>query len=662
MAGGAGSRASRAIPRLLLVLLFAAAASPSAFAQAGSRVSPRLRERLAASTASDQIPIEVVLRRDDLPRARLLRGDRIRARQDRALRALPPGSFEIRHRYGLVSGIAGWARPEAIEALERLPEVERVDLDRRIQKATVQGVPLLGADVLIDQGFRGQGINVAVLDTGIDSDHPALSGALVGEQCFCDTNPGPAGCCPDGSDEQSGSGSAEDDDGHGTSMSGIITSSATARGIAPDARIVAVRVLSSEGNGNTSDVARGLDWVLANQAAYGIRVVNMSLSDGGEYDNAGIAPCSGSILANAVAEVVAAGVVVFAASGNNGWDHGISLPACAPDAISVGGVYDAAFSSVGWCFDASCTETCTDAPTVAGSFVCHANSGSLLDILAPDWKTRTLTVGGATYIGGTSSAAAYASGEAALLLSVDPTLTPADVRTLLTSHGTPVTNPGNGASYPLTALDGALTELLLDYDSDGDGVLDDGDGSGWIGDAPCTGGETLACDDNCAGVADASQADADADGVGDACDGCPADPQNDADGDGLCADADNCPGVSNPLQADGDGDGTGDACDACPADPIGDVDADGLCSDVDNCFDVANPDQADDDGDGVGNACDNCRYLPNPGQADADGDGRGDVCDRVVRGPTLGAPATLLLVAMLAVAGAAGVARRRGAR
>jgi hypothetical protein len=113
-----------------------------------------------------------------------------------------------------------------------------------------------------------------------------------------------------------------------------------------------------------------------------------------------------------------------------------------------------------------------------------------------------------------------------------------------------------------------------DGDRDGDGILDDGDESGVVGDSRCTGGARTACDDNCVRRFNPGQRDADGDGVGDACDA-------DADGDRVRDAGDNCPRVENPTQADGDGDGVGDACDRCleTADSE-DVDADG-CADTD---------------------------------------------------------------------------------
>jgi hypothetical protein len=143
-------------------------------------------------------------------------------------------------------------------------------------------------------------------------------------------------------------------------------------------------------------------------------------------------------------------------------------------------------------------------------------------------------------------------------------------------------------------------------DLDGDGVPDD--------------------TDNCGTVGNPSQQDNDGDGLGDACD-------DDDDNDGLLDDPDNCQLNPNPGQEDNDGDGLGDPCDV-------DDDDDGVLDGNDLCPLIADPDQTDTDGDGLGDACDddddgdgildptdNCPLVANPDQTDTDGDGVGDLCD-----------------------------------
>ena len=432
-----------------------------------ARIGSKLDRALEEKWPSQGIAIGVVLRRDDLPASGRPRQIAVQARQQRVLNSLTPGSFQLKRRYRFLSGFALWVQRSAIDALVRHPEVEFLYLDAEVHAVLAQGVSLVGGDTAHALGFTGSGVKVAVLDTGIDTDHPDLQDDLVAQHCFCDTHPSPTlgGCCAGDTGEST---SAEDDQGHGTSVAGIITSSGAvaAVGMAPDAEIVAVKVLSSTGLGEFSDVAAALDWILTERAVIGgpvedVRIVNMSLSDGGEYSNASASPCAGTNSANAIIALHAAGVAVFSASGNDGHDNGISFPACVAQAISVGGVYDASLGSVSWCGDATCsTILCTDNPTAADVFVCHSNSDELLDLLAPDHRTVTSALGGGTVaFGGTSASSPYAAGEAALLLDVDDTLTPEDIRTLLTGHGTQVGNPDNGLSFPRTDVAAAVASI-----------------------------------------------------------------------------------------------------------------------------------------------------------------------------------------------------------
>ena len=464
-----------ATTRQSLGLLLAASALLVGVAAADpppGRLEQRVVRALEHPLPSEGLAVAIALASDALP-AGPSRAAAIRATQQRVLGALPPGSFHIKRRYTHIAGLAGWAKREALEALAAQPDVALVYLDGRVFRVLAQGVALVGGTSAHAQGYTGAGITAAVIDSGIDAAHPDLADDLVAEQCFCNDKPGPRGCCPNMRDTQSGPGAAAETDGHGTSVAGIITSGGVvaAPGIAPDAGIAAIRVFGTNTGGFFSDIDAALDWALDNRVALGIRVVNMSLGDGVQYASPSVFPCSGSNTTNAVSALVAAGVAVFVASGNEGFDAGIAFPACIGSAISVGGVYDANVGPVSWCGNAQCTTIlCTDNPTSADQFVCHANSGSNLDLLAPDWRTDAPKAGGGTQaFGGTSAASPYAAGEAALLLQAQPSLTPAALRSLMKAHGPLVTNPGNALSFRRTDVAGALATLV---DSDGDGLTD----------------------------------------------------------------------------------------------------------------------------------------------------------------------------------------------
>jgi subtilisin family serine protease len=443
-----------------LVISSAATAQPAGNYQA--RVGPRLAEELQHPIPNEGIAIRVTLQSDDLDPPGIARRTAVRARQNRTLGALPAGSFQLKYRFESVSGFAGHARANAIDALLRHPEVTAIHLDYEVYGALAQGVSLIGADSVHASGITGAGVNVAMLDTGIDTDHPDLSDDIIAEQCFCNDLPAPTkGCCPLGGLQQSGPGSAEDDHGHGTLTAGIITSGGVvaAPGVAPDAGIVAIKVLSDAGSGFSSSIDAAFDWLVSNHQALGVRVVNASLGDGGEHNNPLASPCSGTPSANAIALLHAAGVAVFAASGNEGHDDGISEPACIPEAISVGGVYDASVGNISWCGNSACTTIlCTDS-TGPDVFVCHSNSDEILDLLAPDWQTTSPALGGGVdHFGGTSASSPYAAGQAALLLDDQPDLQPEDIRTLLKESGPLVTNPDNGLSFPRSEV-GAVINL-----------------------------------------------------------------------------------------------------------------------------------------------------------------------------------------------------------
>ena len=429
-----------------LALAFLVLALPSFSAEGTGKLGQALRSRLAATNDSDEIGFSVVVRDDVTQRRRLTgpqRRKRVRARTDAVLSAVPQWRHRGR-RLENVAGFSGKGNRATIEALALHPSVERVYLDLTLYPLMAEGVPLIGADQAAVLGVTGSGINVAVVDSGVMSSHADLAGDIVGEACFCEEGGG-AGCCPNGSTTMVGAGAAADGDGHGTNVTGIITSSGnvTAPGVAPGAGIVAVKVYDSDSSSmSISAVDAALDWLLTEHASLGVRVINISLGTSTTYSNPFAFPCRGTLTASLVDDLVDAGVAVFVASGNGAISDGISFPACIADAISVGGVYDANIGSISW-------TACSDQSTAPDAFVCHTNSSPALDMLAPDWRTRTTALGGGVgSMGGTSAATPYAAGLAALLLEQDPSRTPSQVESLLVSGAPMVTNPETGLSFP----------------------------------------------------------------------------------------------------------------------------------------------------------------------------------------------------------------------
>ena len=351
----------------------------------------------------------------------------VAAASDRVLAAVPPSEFS--HAFALTSvpAISGVATVAGVQALASHPDVLRVSLNRRLSAQLEQAVPAIGASEVHTFGITGEGATVAVLDTGIDSDHPMLADSLAFQQCFLSTPEG--GACPGGVLRGP---TAEDDNGHGTHVSGIITSNAP-KGVAPDAMIGALKVLDASGGGETINVLLAYDYIINEHPE--VDLINMSISDGGSYPVGAceeIAPA----LTEAIALTRAMGITTFAASGNGGAKSGVGFPACVKDVVAVGATYD---SDVG---PGACGE-----PTGLDIVPCFSQSGANIDLLAPGFAITSAAPGGGTAtLDGTSMSSPMAAGVAALLFESEPALTPAEREARLIETGVPVLDPANGVS------------------------------------------------------------------------------------------------------------------------------------------------------------------------------------------------------------------------
>ncbi|MBI4570910.1 MAG: S8 family serine peptidase [Chloroflexi bacterium] len=401
------------------------ATPPAQTPKAGAAV----RQALAAQP---RVPVIVTLRTP------ALRG-RIAATQASVLSALPAADFTLARRYRTLPAIAGQVTAAGLATLEARADVVDIALDIAVRAGLEESVPQVHADMVHALGFTGEGIVVAVLDSGIDTDHPDLSGDLLSEACFL--NPVFVEPCHNGQPSDSGPGSAEDDNGHGTHVSGIITGDGTIApaGVAPAAGIRAYKILDSTGTGEMSDIIAALDDIMANYPDTDL--VNLSVGDGGQH-----APgsCEGILPAfdDAVAALRDQGTTVIAASGNDGDKNATGYPACLSAVISAGAVYDADLGSF-------TTTVCSDPTTAQDQVTCFSNSDSSLDLLAPGCATTAAAVGGgaATYCG-TSMAAPHAAGVAALVLQHAPALTSEELELCLESSGTPIVDAGNGLTKP----------------------------------------------------------------------------------------------------------------------------------------------------------------------------------------------------------------------
>jgi subtilisin family serine protease len=348
----------------------------------------------------------------------------IAAAADRVLTAVRAPEFEVVHRYRATPALAGTASAAGVKALAAQPDVVNVALDRVVHADLAEAVPLIRADDAHNLlGATGAGVVAAVLDTGIDTDHPMLADSLVYQACFLTA---PYVCPP-------GPNVAEDGYGHGTHVSGIITSNGPPVGVAPGAAIEAFKVLDDSGSGSFWDILAAYDEIILDHPE--IRLINMSLGDGRSYA-AGTCETFIPAFTAALAATRAMGITSFVAAGNNTQKEGLGYPACLNDAVSVGAVYDADVGAFG-----------CDTTTAADQVACFSQSYTTLDLLAPGATiTSTYVGGGLATLSGTSMASPMALGVAALVLQGEPSLSSADLVARLKDTGVAVLDPANGVT------------------------------------------------------------------------------------------------------------------------------------------------------------------------------------------------------------------------
>ena len=285
--------------------------------------------------------------------------------------------------------------------------IRKIYLDQKVKPALADSVPQIGAPQAWAAGFTGAGVDVAVLDTGIDSTHPDLQGKVVAENNFT-TDP-----------------TAADGNGHGTHVASTVAGSGAAsgglrKGVAPDAHLMNGKVLDSTGNGQESWVIAGMQWA----ATSGADVISMSLQAG---ITDGTDPVS-----QAVNQLTTDDNVLFTiAAGNFGSSpQTVTSPGAANDALTVGAVDKqnvlAGFSGRG--------------PRV-GDFALKP------DITAPGVDIIAARAAGTslgtpidafyTMLSGTSMATPHVAGSAAIMKQEFPSMTPAQLKAALMSTALP---------------------------------------------------------------------------------------------------------------------------------------------------------------------------------------------------------------------------------
>lgn len=320
-----------------------------------------------------------------------------------------------------LNGFAAELTPQLLVQLGKDSRVQFISEDKEVHllgfKTESSGTPLSVAGEIVptgvqriggpDKTYKGKGVGVAIIDTGIDLTHPDLKGSIIAH-----TN-----CV-------GFSASGDDDHGHGSHVAGIIAAEENGTGVvgvAPKASLIAVKVLNAWGSGSWSSVICGIDWVTKNAAKYNIKVANMSLGGVGKSDN-NCGNTDGDAMHKAICKSAKKGVTYVVAAGNSyGWASS-SVPAAYDDTlITVSALADSDGKPFGMGTSTSYGPDDTFAP--------FSNYGPEVDIGAPGVDIFSSYLDGQyTTMSGTSMASPHVAGAAALYVEAHPGSTWKNVR------------------------------------------------------------------------------------------------------------------------------------------------------------------------------------------------------------------------------------------
>jgi subtilisin family serine protease len=310
-----------------------------------------------------------------------------------------------------------------VEKIKNLPFVKNVYPNYKFSVCLAESVPLIKATEAwnvkdkIGRNITGQGINIAILDTGIDYMHPSLQNSYTGGYDFVNDDDDPM-----------------DDHGHGTHCAGIITGdkiNSNYPGVAPDSNIYAFKVLDSQGSGDLNNYLAALD-AAADPNGDGdpsdhvdILSISFGTNQAGSPDD---------IVSLKADEMVDMGIIVIAAAGNNGPAYNsITSPGCSLKSITVGSINK----------NSQISSTSSRGPVeLNGSYYIKP------DVVAPGVQIKSTYLDGRyAVMSGTSMAAPHAAGATALLLQANPDLTHAEVKQILKDSAFDLGENGDDNTY-----------------------------------------------------------------------------------------------------------------------------------------------------------------------------------------------------------------------
>lgn len=345
---------------------------------------------------------------------------------------------------------------EALRASELVIDIQE---DKAHFPELTNSTLLIGAVKARSSNFRGQGQTVAILDTGVDKNHPFLASKVVSEACYS-TNSSQnsvSSLCPGGLQESTSvnSGIPCPDNvrgcNHGTHVAGIAAGRGPSfSGVAPEANIIAINVFSrfslpSDCSPHAapcvrafeSDIISGLNRVYSLRNSLSVAAVNMSLGSDKFTSNC---DSQKQAIKLAIDNLRSVGIATVISSGNGSYTDSLGFPACISTSISVGA-----------------TQAIPGQPEAVASY---SNSANFLSLLAPGSGINSSVPGGGYAIfDGTSMAAPHVAGSFALLKSALPTATVTRMLTALTTTGVQTRDSRNGIVKPRIQVDKAIESL-----------------------------------------------------------------------------------------------------------------------------------------------------------------------------------------------------------
>ena len=326
---------------------------------------------------------------------------------------------------------------KVLEQLKNNPLVAYMGQDRKIStfinshienQIIPQSVDRVDGDINLENSNSNiVDADIAILDTGIDLDHSDLN--VFHEKTFIP-----------------GTTNADDDHGHGTHLAGIAAAKDNSFGIvgiAPGARLWALKILESSGMGEISTLIKGLDYINQNPNQVDIAVLSLGCE------------CESGALDIAISNSIKAGITIVVAAGNEGKNAGTFTPANNPDVITVSAIADT---------DGKCGGNGPSSPYGGDDMLASfSNFGDVVDISAPGVDIySTFKSNSYTKLTGTSMAAPHVAGAAALYISSHPEASPKDVKNYLVNAGTTLSDlcNNNGHGYFTGDRDGSHEPLL----------------------------------------------------------------------------------------------------------------------------------------------------------------------------------------------------------